>query len=159
MEVFCRTFCANSLDRRPIRNKTNMTRRLLFTLIAASVSLLAAAPEEAVKQAERDWAKAIVAKDYATLEKVLADDLIYTHSNGNEDSKKSYIDKLKSGAQKYTKAEHAGDIRVKLYGNTAVVVSQLKTATDTEFTLSLLHVYVKHGNRWQMVAHQSARLP
>ncbi len=136
-----------------------MTRRLLIILSLAAASMLAAGPEDSVKQAEREWAKAIVAKDISTLDRVLADDLTYTHSNGKRDTKQSYIGNLKSGAQKYVKAEHVGDMNVRLYGNTAVLTTQLLTATDTEFTLSLLHVYVKKGNQWQLVAHQSARLP
>lgn len=137
--------------------------KTLFAFLSAAALLAAAGPADAVKEAEMTWVKAIVAKDYAALDKVLGDDLSYAHSDGRRDTKASYIESLKSGAQKYEKAEPA-DLAVKLYGNAAVVTGKLKLVSETggkrsEPTLSLLHVYVKRGGQWQLVAHQSARMP
>ena len=132
--------------------------KTLLALFAAAALLSAASPEDAVKQAEQSFAKAIVAKDLATLEKLLGDDLSYNHSDGRHDTKATYIDNLKTGKQKYEKAEPA-DLSVKIYGNTAVLTGVLKVVTDRPISLSILHVYVKRGSQWQLVAHQSARLP
>jgi len=132
--------------------------KTLFALFAAAALLSAAAPEDAVKQAELSFTKAIVAKDAAALEKLLGDDLTYAHSDGHHDTKASYIDNLKTGKQKYDKAE-AGDLSVRVYGNTAVLTGKWNLVTDRPLALSILHVYVKRGGQWQLVAHQSARLP
>jgi ketosteroid isomerase-like protein len=53
---------------------------------------------------------------------------------------------------------------VKVYGNTAVAYStaRLRVLTNNQTlnnTLKLIHVYVKQGKDWKMVAHQSTRLP
>ena len=133
-------------------------------LILAPALLLAAGPEDAIKQAERDWASAVVKKDYAGLERVLADDLAYTHSDGRLDSKKDYIESLRSGKQTYDAAEHQSiDVRM-LTKDVALVRARLrmtaaaggKPAVPANF--SALRVYHLRNGRWQMVGHQSARL-
>ena len=139
-----------------------MTRRWL--LLLTPVLLLGAGAEDAVKQAERDWATAVVKKDYAALDRVLADDLAYTHSDGRLDSKSAYIDSLRSGKQTYDAAEHQS-MDVRLIGkDVALVRSKLrmtaasggKAAVPANF--STLRVYQMKNGRWQMVGHQSARL-
>jgi ketosteroid isomerase-like protein len=139
-----------------------MNRRWL--LILAPALLLAAGPEDAVKQAERDWASAVVKKDYAVLDRVLADDLAYTHSDGRLDTKKDYVESLRSGKQTYDAAEHQSiDVRL-LAKDVALVRARLrmtaavagKPATPANF--STLRVYKLNNGRWQMVGHQSARL-
>ena len=137
--------------------------KTLFSFLAATALLAAAGPADAVKETEMAWAKAIVVKDYPALEKILSDDINYAHSDGHKDTKASYLDSLKSGKQKYLKAEPE-DVTVKIYGNTAVLTEKLKLISETngnrsEPTLSILHVYVKRGGQWQLVAHQSARIP
>src|SRR5687768_18486223 len=90
-------------------------------LILAPVLLFGAGAEDAIKQAERDWASAVVKKDYAVLDRVLADDLAYTHSDGRLDDKKSLVESLKSGKQTYDAAEHQS-IDVKLLGKDVALV-------------------------------------
>ena len=139
-----------------------MTRRFLLSL--APALLLAAGAEDAVKQAERDWASAVVKKDYAVLDRVLADDLAYTHSDGRLDTKKEYIESLRSGKQTYDAAEHQS-IDVRLIGkDVALVRARIrmtaaaggKPAVPANF--SALRVYQLKNGRWQMLGHQSARL-
>ena len=139
-----------------------MTRRFLLSL--APALLLAAGAEDAVKQAERDWASAVVKKDYAVLDRVLADDLAYTHSDGRLDTKKDYIESLRSGKQTYDAAEHQS-IDVRLIGkDVALVRARIrmtaaaggKPAVPANF--SALRVYQLKNGRWQMLGHQSARL-
>jgi len=139
-----------------------MRPRLL--LVLAPALLLVAGPEDSIKQAEKDWASAVVKKDYAVLDRVLADDLVYTHSDGRQDDKKSLIESLKSGKQTYEAANHQS-IDVKLLGKDVALVrirlsmtaaSGGKPAVPANF--SALRVYQQKNGRWQMVGHQSARL-
>ena len=126
--------------------------------------LLAAGPEDAIKQAERDWATAVVKKDYAVLDRVLADDLAYTHSDGRLDTKQALIDSLRTGKQTYEAAEHQS-IDVKMLGKDVALVRGRvrmtaaaggKPAVPANF--SMLRVYQLKSGKWQMVGHQSARL-
>lgn len=133
-------------------------------LIPLGLSFAADKAADAVKAAEKAWAVATVAGDEAALKKLLADDLTYTHSNGDSDTKAAFIDNLKTGVRKYTKLDHEGmDVRV--YGNTAVlratanIATSAKGAAPSPAHLRFLHVWVMQQGRWQMVAHQSLRLP
>src|SRR5207237_1396219 len=98
----------------------------------------------------------------AALDRILADDLVYTHSGGNTDTKASYIESLRSGTQKYLAIDYESE-DVRLYGNTAVVFSVVNVRAVTKGQpntpkLKMIHVYVKKQGRWQLVAHQSTRL-
>src|SRR4051812_5579256 len=57
--------------------------------------------EQQVIQAEKDRFAAIVKADEAALNKLLADDLTYTHSNANMQTKAQFIADVKSGAIDY----------------------------------------------------------
>src|ERR1700741_798589 len=48
---------------------------------------------------------AMAEKDFATLNEVLADELIYTHSSARLDTKQSLIGNMQSGATVYTAVE------------------------------------------------------
>jgi ketosteroid isomerase-like protein len=138
---------------------------LPMLLIAVGTAAAADSKVEAVKAAEKTWATATVAGDEATLKKVLADDLTYTHSTGDTDSKSVYIDNLKTGVRKYNKLDHDPEMQVRIYGNTAVLRASAQVATSSKggqpspAHLRFIHVWVWQQGRWQMVAHQSARLP
>ncbi|MFC5411118.1 nuclear transport factor 2 family protein [Larkinella bovis] len=121
------------------------------------------ADEKAVLAVEKQRFDAQVTRDYAVLEKVLGDDLIYTHSNGNQDTKQSYIQSLKDGKQSY-EAIGIQEQKINLYGNTAVIsgiclVKATNNGQSINSKLRYTDVYVKKGKQWQMVAWQSLKLP
>jgi ketosteroid isomerase-like protein len=134
-------------------------RYLVLSLLLSG----AAFPQEAeIRAAEKKWAAAIVAKDGATLEKLLGDGLIYAHSTGVVDSKKSYIAKVTSGKQRYEGAEYK-DETVKLYGTTAVGHGHMRmwgVNQNGKFDdlVMVLHVWVKTAGGWQLAAHQTTKL-
>jgi ketosteroid isomerase-like protein len=135
-----------------------------LTLLLAS-AVAAATPEQAVQDAEQSWAKAVVAGDAPTLGRLLSDDLSYGHASGAQDTKQTYIDRIKSGAQKYLSVQYdAGSIHVHVYGSAAVLVASaqihsLTDGVDNALHLRFLHVYIRNRNAWQLVAHQSVKLP
>jgi len=136
----------------------------LFLVIVASPVLLAG-EEEAVVAAERAWAAATVANDYAALENILADDLYYSHSNFLEDTKRSFIDNLKSGKARYF-AIDIDTVKARLLDEKtalAMAVSRFETkapdGSRQKVTLKTLHVFTKNQGKWQLTAHQSAKKP
>jgi ketosteroid isomerase-like protein len=138
-----------------------MIRRTVLSLFFSAA--LFAADEDLIKQAERDWAKGVTTADAALLEKVLGADLTYTHSDGRPDTRQSYIDSIRSGRLKYMQVEHEA-MKVKLYGRFATLFTRARVVSVSEGremknSLALLHVYAKRKGQWQMIAHQSARLP
>ena len=53
---------------------------------------------------------AMVDADLDTLDDLLADDVIYTHSDASVDTKTSYLDMLRSGRLVYLALEHTTDL-------------------------------------------------
>ena len=107
--------------------------------------------------------QAMGAKDYATLEAVIADELIYTHSTARIDTKESLIGAMKSGATVYTSVEPS-DVKAQDLGDVVVLtgVAQIKVVskgTPNAFGVRFLDVYAKRGGGWQMVTWQSTKLP
>ncbi len=142
-----------------------MIRHIALALTLAFLSS-AAEPQtkDAVTAADKAWAAATVKADAAALGKLLADDLNYIHSTGAIDDKASFIGKLKSGEQKYLKIDHDGS-DVRLYGSTAVLTATARVESITKGVkgppthLRFIHVWFYSKGAWQLVAHQSLRIP
>jgi ketosteroid isomerase-like protein len=112
---------------------------------------------------DRKRMHAMAAKDIATLNAVLADDLIYTHSSARIDTKQSLIGAMQSGATVYTGVEPS-DVKAQDFGDVVVLtgVAQIKVTsngTPNAFGVRFIDVYAKRAGTWQMVTWQSTRLP
>ena len=112
---------------------------------------------------DRKRMQAMAAKDIATLESLLADDLIYTHSSARLDTKKSLMVGMTGGSTVYTAVEPS-DVKAQDFGDTVVLtgVAQIKVVvngTPNTFGVRFTDVYAKRNGRWQMVTWQSTRLP
>lgn len=138
--------------------------RITVCLALSGLLALAAAPEAAVEQAERDWGAAVAKSDLPALERLLASDLVYTHSNGIRDTQQSFIEGLRTGKLKYIRIAHQ-KIEVHMIKNDVAFVAAradfrvIPADKVVDMQLSMLHVFVKRQGRWQLLAHQSARLP
>jgi ketosteroid isomerase-like protein len=106
---------------------------------------------------------ATVQKDVATLNELLSDDLVYTHSSARQDTKQSLIDAMVSGKTVYTglvpsevKAQDCGDAVV-LTGVARISVNA--NGNPINFGVRFTDVYANKGGRWQMVTWQSTKLP
>ena len=124
------------------------------------------AAKSEVEALERQRFEAQVKGDFAFLEKVFADDLLYVHSNGKTDSKTTYIKSIKEGKSVYAKID-VEEITVRPYNNqkTAVVNGIINiTQPPVDGKSTVLHlrytvVYVKNkGKGWQLVTWQSLKL-
>jgi ketosteroid isomerase-like protein len=137
-------------------------RNLMLVCLALALPM-AAADTDAVKAAEMNWFNGITKNDFPILEKVLADDLFYLHSTGVIDTKASYIKSMSSGKQKYSSGK-INDLKIRVYGNTAVINGDANFEFVTDGKpgkghLKYTHVFVKSGNGWQLVSHQSLKVP
>jgi uncharacterized protein (TIGR02246 family) len=143
-----------------------MKKTLLFVAVLFAASVVALAQDEAaVRKAEAEWAKAVVANDFNTLESIFADDLYYSHSDFHVDTKRSYIDALKSGKARYYAVDAEStrvqvlDDRTALAMTVAVYVTKAADGSRQTAQLKTLHVFRKNNGHWQLTAHQSARKP
>jgi hypothetical protein len=134
--------------------------KLLATLLLCAGLASAGAQEDMIMKSMKDFATAVLKKDKGTLEKLMGDTVMYSHSNGKVENKAEALAAF--DAAKYEKFEY-GPQKMQFFGNTAIVrgdVEVLNPATSpTPLKLNVLQVWVKSSKGWQMVARQSTRLP
>ena len=106
---------------------------------------------------------AMAQKDIATLNALLSDDLVYTHSTARLDTKKSLIEAMESGKTVYTAVEPA-DVQAQDLGSAVVLtgsarIGVIANGNPVSFRVRFTDVYANKGDQWQMVTWQSTRLP
>jgi ketosteroid isomerase-like protein len=106
---------------------------------------------------------AMAQKDIATLNAVLSDDLVYTHSSARLDTKQSLIGAMQSGSTVYTAVEPS-DVKAQDFGDTVVLtgscrISIMSSGRPNAFSVRFTDVYANKGGQWQMVTWQSTRIP
>ena len=147
-----------------------MNKILSILLVMLSVSFfIFGQVDDKNSRAERDVAKtneefdrAIVSRDAAAYERILADDFIFTSFDGTLTDKAKELAKVKSGDLKFELGK-SDDVRIKIYGKTAIVTGRFTakgTSKGREFTFSERYtaVFVKRNGRWQMVAEHSSEI-
>ena len=105
---------------------------------------------------------AMCSGDFAALEAMLHDELLYTHSSGLTDTKVTWLASLRSGKTKYKSAAFS-DRKVRLAGDTALVTG--RAAIEAEIngqprSLSVfLNAWTKTPKGWKFIAWQSTPQP
>lgn len=134
--------------------------KFIVAMLLCAGLMQAGAQEDMIMKSVQDFATAVLKKDKATLSKLMADDVMYSHSNGLLENKAQALAAFDKA--KYEKFEYKAQT-IHVYGNTAVVrgdVEVLNSASNpAPLKLNLLQVWVKGKSGWQLVARQSTRLP
>ncbi len=118
---------------------------------------------QAIIDLDRKRMTAMAEKDVATLNAVLSDDLIYTHSSARMDTKASLIGNMESGATVYT-AVVPSDVVAQDLGDSVVLtgvarISVMVGGKPNSFGVRFTDVYANQGGTWRMVTWQSTKLP
>jgi ketosteroid isomerase-like protein len=114
----------------------------------------------ALEEARRN---AMLQSDVATLNRLVSDAMIYTHSSGGKDTKASWLSKLTDGSLRYDRLAFT-DLNVTVVNDTALLTGRM-TATavhsgQPRMVDSLyLAVWVKQPTGWQLVAAQGTPTP
>jgi ketosteroid isomerase-like protein len=112
---------------------------------------------------DRTRMRAMAQKDIATLNALLSDDLVYTHSTARLDTKKSLIEAMESGKTVYTAVEPS-EVQAQDLGDAVVLTgsAQIRVVSNgnpLSFRVRFTDVYANKNGQWQMVAWQSTRIP
>lgn len=118
--------------------------------------------EEALRAADRRRRRAMVGADTDALAKLLADELIWTHSSGKTDGKRSFLEKIASGSVVYLSLDVANDA-VSSHGDVAIhhgTLSGRVSVDGRERALRnrFLAVWKHSGDAFQLLAWQSTGL-
>ena len=124
--------------------------------IPHSVSYPHAAHE--IERLNLEWVRALEARDLASLDRIMADDFVFTHPMEGDD-KAQFLADVESGD---VRVEHMGrdNVTVHVFVDTAVL-SCRDTARwqyrGRDFTgeYKTIHVYARRDERWRLVAIQS----
>ena len=144
-------------------------RALLSAMVLMSGCVSAASRPEgssadaAVRAAEQGRFRAMVAVDVRALDTLLAEELTYTHTTGNVDTKASLIDALRTGRLVYDSISPA-EVHVRVYDRTAVATGTARIQARADSAIRRLNIryteaYVRRAGRWQLIVWQSTRIP
>ena len=119
----------------------------------------ASADEAAVTQAVEAWRKAIIAKDKAQFEALLADQLVYGHSDGRTDTKASYIADAVGPRAQWKRIDYK-DQTVRVTGDIAIVRHIFNADSERQGKMQLTNVgamtvWQKQGGQWKLLARQA----
>src|ERR1035441_957685 len=150
-----------------MRNNKMMRRFLLVALVAVAFLGLArwtmknaAAADDLkdeVMKAEDARNEALPKGDVAALEKIYADDLVYTNARGETLNKTQHLAELKARKLTFLSFKHS-DVSLHVYGNTGIVTGVSTSAVSLNGTVSstprkFMNIYVKQNGRWLCAGH------
>lgn len=118
------------------------------------------AVKKEIMQVEAAQVEAVVKGDAKALDRIYADDFAYTNQFGELIPREQVISGFHSGGAKLSPAVKHDQLKIRVYGNTAVVTERsvgtyhYKGKVD-EGPRIITTVYVKMDGRWQLVAHNA----
>jgi len=128
---------------------------LAVSALASAQPRATAADVKELNRLETVWNEAHLKGDVNALDRLWADDLFVTMPDMPPMNKEESLAIWKAGKMKFD-IYRTSDLRIKVYGNTAVVTGQLvriRDATSKQFEddWRFTKVYVRRGGRWQVV--------
>lgn len=117
--------------------------------------------QEDVIKLENEFARSVASNDVDALDRILADEWIIIDPDGSIIDKARFLGVIKSGVLSHESMEST-DLRVRLYGNTAVMTGLTTTkgkfmGQDFASCERATDIFVKQTDRWQCVLTQLTR--
>ena len=151
-----------------LRRKRRPLAATLALIAAATMTSSASfakddASESALRALELKRFEAQVNADASALGELLADDLEYVHSNGDLDSKQSFIDSLTTGKRDYA-STLATIESIRFFKGVAIIrgkakVTVIDAGVSRDLHIGYTDMWVQNDGKWRMTAWRSARLP
>jgi ketosteroid isomerase-like protein len=122
-----------------------------------------ASDEQQVMKLEHHVHEAFLQGDAETLDRILAEDFIFTDPEGRLVTKAEWMADMTSGAVTYDSI-HQDDLQVRVYGDAAVTIGRVtmkgRSAQEGDFHGQYCYtcMYVRREGRWQAVAEQATLL-
>lgn len=118
---------------------------------------------EEVLRAEEARYTAQMNNDFAAMQRMFADDLVYYHSSTVVDTKESFIESMRSGTVKYRRMTR-GDVKTREFGSVGIITGRGTfevTARGQDMVLDLMFtaVWAVRDAGLQFVSWQATRMP
>ena len=141
--------------------------RLVLLLIGFTLSQAISAQNarqlQSIQAFEQTRYQAILENDVDQLQKMLADELVYTHSNCNLETKSEYLAKMREGTYVFTSFE-TRDTKYRMLGKKAVAATGTAYMSGTykktiEFSLEsrFSAIYIWRKGHWELHTWQTTQ--
>jgi len=116
-----------------------------------------------IVELEKKRYDAMRAGDVAAMQALCSDNLSYSHSMGDRDDKKSYMEKFSAGIFVYHEITHPHD-RILMLDGAALVTGRMTARVSVageqrHIDNAYLAVWAREGSDWKFVAYQPTPLP
>ena len=115
-----------------------------------------------IEALEEQWRQATVTNNIGEMNRLLADDYVGITSNGTVENKQQALAQRSAGTIRVTKLDIT-DTHVRVYGDTAVVISQADLhgtngTSDISGLYRYTRVYTRRLGQWKIVSFEASRM-
>lgn len=131
--------------------------------VPAVTSGNSAQTEQEVRNLLKEWITAITQQDTATLNRLAADEHVFTGFDGSTMTKRDNIESL-SNPMFHIGSIQTEDVKVQTYGDAAVITGKaiLKMTEESgssESRTRFTQTWIRRNGAWQLVAEHTSQLP
>jgi ketosteroid isomerase-like protein len=134
-----------------------MKQILLVTAIVLAAATFALGQQKNPKleaeliKMDKAWTAAELKGDTKAAGMYVADDFLWTNTDGTMNDKTQYLASLKAS----TDTDVADDFNVRFFGDTAIMTHRGTVKGERDYQYRSTHIWMKRGGHWQIVAHHS----
>ena len=118
--------------------------------------------EQELLKLEQEWTNADLKGDWATMDRILADDYVLTDRDGEVSTKAQCEAFMRSGEDKILTLM-TDDVKVRVYGDAAVVtlratIKETYKGEEISDVVRITNTWIKKASCWQCVATHASRI-
>ncbi len=111
---------------------------------------------------EQDWRQALISSNVTALDRLLADDYLGVTANGTLETKADLLALRRGGTVRISEL-NLSDLKIRVYGDTAVVTSRAELTgtnggTDISGHYRYTRVYNRREGQWRIVSFEASRI-
>jgi len=118
--------------------------------------------ERYIIESERAWAESVATGDASVVERILADDFVGVDPKGRLYDKSKMVSDTRE-APKYFVSNHANEIKVRFYGDTAVAQGdetwERRSGDPLRGRFVWTDTWIRRNGKWQIVAAEDLIAP
>jgi ketosteroid isomerase-like protein len=116
-----------------------------------------------LREIQQQLAAAWVARDRATIERLVAPDWVVTHVAGQRLTRDDVLRDMVASDATRIESMTADDVEIRVFGDTAVVTGRthacgVQSGASFDVTLRFTDVFVRRSDQWQAVASHATLL-
>lgn len=122
---------------------------------------LAQKPDADILAANAQIDASVVRKNIKALEKLYADDFVFTHGTGHVDTKTSWLKSVQNPEILFLSRKQ-DSTQVEMHGHVAIVTGRLDIEREqnekvSSYGIWYVRVFVQKDNQWQLISHRTTK--